>query len=127
MGLSATTTSAWIFVSFEPDLEFREHPDDSSREQKRVFFTYQRKKKGKGNVSLTSEVGNTKTAASLSSNLSGTDTGKFPSLPSGSVTKFLCVEDALRPIHEGTGIVVNDQTWVSYLDWEDFDVEDALA
>ena len=113
MGLTANSVSDWEFVSLEPDIELREDPDDSSKEQKREGVVYRRRRKAKGNVNFTSEVGDTKTPTQIRSDLSGSDKNKYPTLPPG-ITKFLCTADTLTSRADGSGIVTEEQEWTAW-------------
>ena len=126
MTLSATTKSGWIFLGFDPGIEFREDPDDNTKEQKREFVVYRRKMIGKGAVSFTEQNGDTATASTLLSDLSATDTGKAPSVPSG-LTKMLCTRNYLKPTTQGSGIVEEHQEWTAYTDWVAWDAATELA
>jgi len=126
MSMTATSKSGWIFKGFTPGIDFREDPADPAKEQKREHVVYRRIMVGMGAVTLSSEQGNTAIPSTLASDLSASDTGKTPSLPSG-LSKMLCTRDVLEPGIQGSGIATEIQEWTAYDEWVAWDAAAALA
>ena len=122
MGLSAQSIESWEFVSFDPELriEKQEQADGTLKWYKRVHFRFQRRRKFRGLMAFTEDVG--ETASTLSGYVSANVLWTYV-----TSRKWMLTLDRPEITDQICGVGEHCQTWEHVTAAEEIDVSDVFG